>query len=151
MPNAGYVGSVGAPLWLPHEADLWFLADVAKGMQWGARFDETLGDVHTRMVHENIAAGTVDALMWVLGPVLVSPATGRRKVDRSRRGLADELEAAVMHRAVVNSSHPDWYYHGGVADALEFALGFRRPFWWVPLPDSLRVGPPARDEYAFRV
>lgn len=150
--SMGYKGSVGAPSWLGNELDLWFLADVAKGMEWGARFDESLdADEHTRLVHEHIAAGTADTVLWVLGPVLVSPATGRRRVDRSRTGLTDELEAAVMRRGAIGSTHPDWYYLGGVADALEFSLGLRRPFWWVPLPESLRVGPPARDEYAFSV
>lgn len=148
----GYKGSVGAPSWLGNELDLWFLADVAKGMQWAARFDESLdADEQDRLVHGHIAAGTVDTVLWVLGPVLVSPVTGRRRVDRSRTGLADELEAAVMRRAVLDCRQPDWYYLGGVADALEFALGFRRQFWWVPLPAGLRAGPPTRDEYAFSV
>ena len=152
MSTAGYLGSVGSPPWLANEVDLWFLADIAKGMQWAARFDVTLeAGAHTRMVHEHIAGGTVDAFLWVLGPVLVSPVTGRRGADRSRLGVTDELEAAVMRRTLLDSSHPDWYYLGGVADALEFALGFRSPFWWVPLPDGLRAGPPARDEYAFTV
>ncbi len=150
--SVGYAGSVGAPAWLVNEVDLWFLADIARGMQWAARFDETLdADAESRMVHEHIAGGTVDALLWMLGPALVSPVTGRRRAERTRAGVASELEAAVMRRAVRESRHPDWYYLGGVADALEFALGMRRAFWWVPLPDSLRAGPPARDEYAFSV
>ena len=80
MMRAGYLGSVGAPAWLDHEVDLWFLADIARGMQWGARFDESLdADAESRLVHEHVAAGTVDALLWVLGPVLVSPVSGRRQ------------------------------------------------------------------------
>ena len=152
MGTTGFLGSIGSPSWIENEVDLWFLADVAKGMQWAARFDETLNsDAHARSVHEHIAGGTFDAVLWVLGPVLVSPVTGRRKGDRSRPGVANELEAAVMRRALLDSRQPDWYYLGGVADALEFSLGFRRSFWWVPLPEGLRVGPPARDEYAFSV
>lgn len=150
--SVGYAGSMGAPAWLVNDIDLWFLADIARGMQWAARFDESLdADAESRMVHEHIASGTVDALFWMLGPMLVSPVTGRRRADRSRAGVADELATAVMRRAGRESTHPDWYYLGGVADALEFALGVQRAFWWVPLPDSLRGGPPVRDEYAFSV
>lgn len=152
MTAVGYLGSIGSPAWLSNEVDLWFLADVARGMQWAARFDATLdADAHARMVHAHIAGGTVDAFLWVLGPVLVSPVTGRRKADRSKPGVTNELEAAVKRRAALDSRGSDWYYLGGVADALEFALGFRRSFWWVPLPEDLRTGPPARDEYAFSV
>lgn len=60
-------------------------------------------------------------------------------MDRSRAGLVAELEAAVMRRAMATSDSPDWCYLGGVADALEFALGLKQAFWWVPLS-----GPTAR-------
>ena len=120
----GYLGSAAAPSWLSHELDLWFLADIARGMERDARFDESFEAAdNVRTLHQQIAAGTADALLWVLGPVLVSPATGRRKVDRSRAGLVAELEAAVMRRAMATSDSPDWCYLGGVADALELLSG----------------------------
>ena len=152
MSATGYLGSVGAPDWLRHEVDLWFLADVARAIKWDARFEDSLGlDARTRQLHEQVAAGTVDTLLWVVGVVLVSPTSGQRFVDRSRLGLVDELEATIQRRARVERESPDWYYLGGVADALEFSLGQRRAFWWAPLPAALVAGPPTRDELGFSV
>ncbi len=150
MSAAGYLGTVSAPMWLRHEVDLWFLADVARAIGWDARFDDSLGlEVQSRALHQNVAAGTVDTLLWVVGVALVSPAGGQRFVDRSQQGLVEELELAVTRRARVEPGSLDWYYLGGVADGLEFALGLRRAFWWAPLPASLIAGPPARDEFGF--
>jgi len=150
MSTAGYLGSVSAPDWLRHEVDLWFLADVARAIGWDARFDSSLGlESESRALQQNVAAGTVDTLLWVVGVVLVAPASGQRFVDRSQLGLVDELELAVARRARVAHGSLDWYYLGGVADGLEFALGLRRAFWWAPLPASLIAGPPARDEFGF--
>lgn len=152
MSTTGYLGSVGAPDWLRHEVDLWFVADVARAIQWDARFEESLGlEAGSRELHQQVAAGTVDALLWVVGVMLVSPTTGQRFVDRSQVGLVDELEVTVERRALVERQSQDWYYLGGVADALEFSLGQRRPFWWVPLPAFLIAGAPARDQYGFSV
>jgi hypothetical protein len=150
MSTTGYIGSVRAPDWLQHEVDLWFLADVAKATEWDARFDCSLDlESQSRALHQNVAAGTVDALLWVLGVVLISPASGQRFIDRSQCGLVDELELAVARRSRVEHGSLDWYYLGGVADGLEFSLGLRRAFWWAPLPASLIAGPPARDEFGF--
>lgn len=152
MSAAGYLGSVSAPEWLEHEVDLWFLADVARAVAWDARFDDSLGlDTQSRALNQNVAAGTVDALLWVVGVVLVSPASGQRFVDRSQRGLVDELKLAVARRARVEHASLDWYYLSGIAEGLEFALGLHRAFWWAPLPASLIAGPPARDEFGFSV
>lgn len=150
MATTGYLGSVGAPDWLRNEVDLWFLADVTRGVQWNARFDQSIRvDEAGRLLHQHVAAGTVDALLWVLGPVLLSPVSGLRRADRSQLGLVEEIEGAVRKRDAVEPRGLDWYYLGGVADALEFALGLRRLYWWMPLPADLRAGPPARDEYGF--
>ena len=150
MGTTGYLGSVGAPEWLQHEVDLWFLADVARAIEWDARFEDSLGlEPRSRELHQQVAAGTVDALLWVLGVVLVSPTTGQRFIDRSARGLLDELDLTVARRGRAERESLDWFYLGGVADALEFALGLRRTFWWVPLPASLIEGPPRRDEHGF--
>lgn len=152
MSALGYLGSVGAPDWLCNELDLWFLADVARAIEWDARFEDSLGlEPQSRELHQQVAAGTVDALLWVLGVVLVSPTTGQRFIDRSARGLVDELELTVSRRARAQRESPDWFYLGGVADALEFSLGLHRTFWWVPLPASLIEGPPRRDEHGFSV
>lgn len=65
----GYLGSAAAPSWLSHELDLWFLADITRGMEWDARFDESFEAAdNVRTLHQQIAAGTADALLWVLGP-----------------------------------------------------------------------------------
>ena len=90
MSGAGYLGSVSAPNWLQHEIDLWFLADVARAIEWDARFNDSLGlESRSRDLHQHVAAGTVDTLLWVVGVVLVSPASGQRFIDRSQRGLVD--------------------------------------------------------------
>ncbi|WP_088319409.1 hypothetical protein [Kineosporia sp. R_H_3] len=150
MSATGYLGSVGAPDWLKHEVDLWFLADVARAIQWDARFEDSLGlEPQSRELHQQVASGTVDTLHWVLGVVLVSPTSGQRFVDRSQHGLVDELEVTIARRGRAERESSDWYYLGGVADALEFSLGLRRTFWWVPLPASLIDGPPRRDEHGF--
>lgn len=150
MSATGYLGSVGAPDWLKHEVDLWFLADVARAIQWDARFEDSLGlEPQSRELHQQVASGTVDTLHWVLGVVLVSPTSGQRFVDRSQHGLVDELEVTVARRGRAERESADWYYLGGVADALEFSLRLRRTFWWVPLPASLLEGPPRRDAHGF--
>lgn len=152
MTATGYMGSVGAPDWLRHEVDLWFLADVARAIEWDARFEDSLGlDPPSRELHQQVAAATVDTLLWVLGVVLVSPTTGQRFIDRSQLGLVDELELTIARRTQVDTESVDWYYLGGVADGLEFSLGLRRAFWWMPLPTSLIAGPPARDEFGYSV
>lgn len=152
MSTVGYLGSVSAPDWLQHEVDLWFLADMARAIEWDARFDDSMNlESQSRALHQHVAAGTVDTLLWVLGVVLVSPASGQRFTDRSQGGLANELELAVARRARVYHGSLDWCYLGGVADGLEFALGLRRAFWWSPLPAALIAGPPARDEFGFSV
>jgi len=88
-------------------------------------------------------------LLWLLEVTDVAPITGLPR-PRTFSSVERELTVGLSLRAEVPVWSRDWCYLGGVADGLEFALGLRREFWWVPLPAGVQLGPPARDEHAFR-
>lgn len=106
----------------------------ARSFQYGRLRDETLA------LPERIAAGTLDAGLWLLGLADLAPASQMVQSDRSPGRVADERDrtATLRRRFVVDD--PEWLYLGGVLDALDFAIGLEESFWWVPLPDVMRVG-----------
>lgn len=128
----------------PHE--LVFVADLARRMQARA-------NAHGRLrggepaVGERIAAGTLDAMLWVLGITGLAPASGEARPERAPETIVQERALAVQLRRRYPVGSPEWLYLGGLTDALDFVLGLEAPFWWVPLPEVMRMGPPRRDEY----
>jgi hypothetical protein len=146
--KAAPVTSPSRPTDVAGFADLRFLADLARGMHWDARTgrDGHAGSDGNRM-REQIAAGTFDALVWVMGATSIAPATGSVMSDPTQQQLVlESFQAGLLRRELVEDNS-QWLYLGGAIDALDFASGQRARFWWVPLPEKMRAVPPARDDY----
>jgi hypothetical protein len=142
------VGPARAPV---PESDLRYIANLARRVQWDARFgDESAGDAHAGIRHD-IASGTLDALLWVMGVTDVAPSSGTDVPDRVVDDITAEASAARLLRRDHERDDPHAPYFDGVVDALDFASGQRMRFWWVPLPEQDRRGHPPRDEYGHSV
>ena len=123
-----------------------FVADLARWMQAsgfrrGRRLD---GE---RALRERIASGTLDGALWLLGVTDLPPISHTSRPHPSNDNVVRERDVAGELRNRYDPDDPEWLYLGGVLDVLEFALGVEAPFWWVPLPEKSRIGPPARDIY----
>ena len=100
-----------------------------------------------RAMRERIASGTLDGALWLLGVTDLPPVSHGSRPRPSTEVVARERDVAGELRNRYERDDPEWLYLGGVLDVLEFALGVEAPFWWVPLPEKSRIGPPARDIY----
>ncbi len=139
-----------APVPVP-VSDLKHIANLARRVQWDVRFgDEAAQDTHAGIRHD-IASGTLDALLWVMGVTDVAPSSGTDVPDRALDDIFAEASAARLLRRDHERDDPHIHYFDGVVDALDFASGQRMRFWWVPLPEQDRRGQPARDEYGHSV
>ncbi|MGL5824925.1 MAG: hypothetical protein ACRCYU_08925, partial [Nocardioides sp.] len=120
-------------------ADLLFIADLARGMQWDARAGaDPSATERENFTRSHVASGTFDAIAWLVGLTAVTPATGVRSADRSPVGIEVQIEVTKRARGVLDQASGQALYLGGVLDALDFAMGLRDRFWWVPLPDAIR-------------
>jgi len=133
------------------EPDLKNIANLARRVQWAARFGDESSDDAGSGVRHHIASGTLDALLWVMGVTDVAPSSGTDVPDRSVDDLHAEASTARLLRRDLERDDPAAHYFDGVVDALDFAVGQRMRFWWVPLPEQDRHGQPARDEYGHSV
>lgn len=144
------------PPWIPGaicgDTTLWrdvsFVADLSRRMQASAYDRCGRGRAGAEdQTRERIASGSLDAALWLLSITDLPPVSEWIDVDRSMTAVAERRAAVADLRRHVQSNSPEWLYLGGVADVLDFALGLEEPFWWVPLPESMRAGPPRRDAY----
>jgi hypothetical protein len=126
-------------------ADVRFIADLAAKIRWDARTGaDPAAAARTRMIREQIATGTLDALCWMLDVTDQCPSSGRVRPERTASVVEFEAKLAESLRRSCPEDSSEALYLGGVADGLDFVLGDRKKFWWVPLPEALR---PGRDEY----
>lgn len=135
-------GTQGAWSLRAPELDVRFVLDLAVRMRWDARTRDPEGS--SGMMRAQIGSGTLDAALWVLGVTSWCPTSGELRLDRSPDAVMLEAVLAEHLRAQAEPGSPESFYMGAVADALDFALGEVKRFWWVPVPEWLRQG---RDEY----
>ncbi|MGL5826627.1 MAG: hypothetical protein ACRCYU_17725 [Nocardioides sp.] len=129
-------------------ADLLFIADLARGMQWDARAGaDPAATERENFTRSHVASGTFDAIAWLVGLTDVTPATGVRSADRSPVGIEVQIEVTKRARGELDQASGQALYLGGVLDALDFAMGVRERYWWVPLPDAIRLSRGRRDEF----
>lgn len=142
----------------PRLGDVEFVFGLARRLARQAGADRATHD--GAAAARSAAAGTVDALLWVLGATDVAPSRLPRVGDlegglRPDRALAVELVALENLRAVLTAGDlsavgvVDEHYLRGAGDAVAFARGWAAPFWWAPLPAPLRDGQ-QRDEIGRR-
>ena len=134
------------PLRLAAHRDVSFLADLARWMQ-ASGFHRGRRLEGERAIRERIASGTLDGALWLLGVTDLPPVSHASFPRPTRAVVVRERDVAGELRYRYDRDDPEWLYLGGVLDMLEFALGVEAPFWWVPLPEKSRIGPPARDIY----
>jgi hypothetical protein len=128
--------------------DLIFVADLSRRMQ-ASTYDRcgrgrAGAENQTR---ERIASGSLDAALWLLSITDLPPVSEWIDVDRSLTAVAERRAATADLRRQARDNSPEWLYLGGVADVLDFALGLEESYWWAPLPESMRAGPPRRNAY----
>ena len=135
---------------LASRPDVEFLVGLARGLRRSAGLERLDGNEGAWVV-EQLAAGTLEALPFALGVTNEGPSSGRVLTERTFEVFDEEAWFAEQLRESLPHKGPQWYYYGGMSDALDFAAGYRLRFWWVPLPERLRAGPPARDEFAYTI
>ena len=145
--RADLVGAPASAVPVPSPEDLQFIADLARRMYRDAlQGDDPDAAPETLRCRADVAIGTLDALLWVLGVTTIAPVSGREIPTPIPADLLAESDLADALRVADPFGPRSGDYHGGVADALWFALGVRCRYWWVPLPEPLRRLRPGQDE-----
>ncbi|MGL5824572.1 MAG: hypothetical protein ACRCYU_07015 [Nocardioides sp.] len=128
------------------EADLRFVANLARRLQNGARNDPSMSEAE-RALRVQTGSGTFEALGWLLGATDITAVMSEFSTDRSLAGIESQLEEAVGINSVLDPASGEAHHVAGVVDGLAFALGMRSGFWWVPLAEPFRTIDGRRDEY----
>jgi hypothetical protein len=130
----------------PTDEDLEFILGIADRIRMDATaHEDPASSAETRRIRAAIAAGTVDALSWVLARTDVAPASRQP----NPRPTPDEMVIESVMADGLRTDGPTGSkscYYGGVADALSFALGIPCAYWWAPLPTALHRLRPGQDE-----